>query len=166
VILTLIYRWLVRYCLNHFEVMIWTSAMLRNIEDSARPLLGANLDRLVAFWDQSQCVADGKHPTSPNKPLLTKPLTKVWSMFPAFSARNTVVLDDDPLKLRCNPAGTSFHPDPWECHQTSDSALHASGSIRTYLERIRDTDDTQAFILCNPFLYSKAALATLPPSSV
>lgn len=45
------------------------------------------------------------------KPVYTKPLNKVWSRFPLYTEKNTLLLDDSPSKCKVNPTCTSpFFP--------------------------------------------------------
>lgn len=89
------------------QVAIWTSMTRVNAMKLIDGFFG-DIKPLLAFvWTQEDCLVipgDTK-----GKPLMFKPLTRVWSAFPRFNQTNTILVDDSPEKTILNPDGCFWH---------------------------------------------------------
>ncbi|KAM7264150.1 hypothetical protein ACFE04_001833 [Oxalis oulophora] len=101
----------VKFCLERFEVGIWSSArdkINRWYLDSALDGIMPGLRRKLLFaWDQEQCTDSGfKSLEKKTKPIFLKQLRDVWKMkfqVGQFSESNTLLIDNDPYKALLNP---------------------------------------------------------------
>ncbi len=124
------------FCLAHFDVGVWSSAMSHNVELLMKHVFGDRREQLLFEFDQSDCVGVKHSDPKEKKPLLKKPLERVWRKHPTYRER-TLLLDDSQLKAQDNPPHTLFCPPEWT-HDCSDEAINEAlgegGAVRTYLE--------------------------------
>ena len=128
------------YIFANFTVGVWSSMTLKNLKPLQKFVFGEREPRFT--FDNSHCDKE-KHPDKrESKPLLKKPLSKVWKLYPEYSAANTLLIDDSVDKAKDNPSHLLFCPDPWTVDCTDDeinNALAPDGIIRSYLHRLLDS---------------------------
>ena len=126
------------YLFQNFDVMIWSSAKMANIERLVKHAFGKR--KFVTIWDQKKCTARTPHPTLKHKPcLFLKKVQHFWDAYDEWDATNTILIDDSPLKAMENPPHTSVHPDEWTRSMSDDAELmEGVGSIRNFLEGLRN----------------------------
>ncbi|KAK9699373.1 hypothetical protein RND81_08G169800 [Saponaria officinalis] len=149
-----------KFCLERFNVAIWSSRSRKIIDRLLNYLMGDMKDRLVFCWDLSHCTPsnfrclENKHKT-----LVFKELRKVWDNYDPhlpwekgfFNESNTFLLDDTPYKALLNPAHTAIFPYSYGYKDIADNAIGPGGSIRAYLEEIAAADNVQRYIEKHPF---------------
>ncbi|KAH7512096.1 uncharacterized protein LOC107432129 [Ziziphus jujuba] len=147
-----------KFCLERFEVGIWSSAMERNVGvlDS---VMGGIRSKLLFVWDQSQCTDTGfKCLDNKERPLFIKDLNKVWDYLEKFpkrggnySASNTLFIDNEPCKAILNPPNTSIFPEFYDPEDINDDALDPEGVLASYLEELAASDDVPTYVKEHPF---------------
>ena len=99
------------YIFSKFNVAVWSSAMQFNVDLQCEFVFGDKRKQLVFEWDQSKCLVEPR-PGAP-KPLFIKPLQKIWSAFPQFSAEDTIIVDDSMEKMKVNPSKCVLLTEKW-----------------------------------------------------
>ncbi|KAK9921146.1 hypothetical protein M0R45_029669 [Rubus argutus] len=94
-----------QFCLERFEVGIWSSAQEKNVDAVLDCMKANQRTRLLSVWGQSQCTDYGfKSIEKRMKPLFFKELKKVWHHFEKkHSESDTLLIDDQPFKALLNP---------------------------------------------------------------
>ncbi|KAL1224358.1 hypothetical protein V5N11_035471 [Cardamine amara subsp. amara] len=145
-----------KFCLERFEVGIWSSACERNIDITLNIVLKDVEDKLLFIWDQNKCTDSG-YKTLENsfKPMFFKDLSKVFQRFKGFSASNTVFIDDEPYKALLNPDNTGLFPLSYDATDKKDDFLDPKGEFCSYLDGLANASDVQAYIKEHSFGQSK-----------
>ncbi|KAL6141804.1 hypothetical protein ACLB2K_060091 [Fragaria x ananassa] len=141
------------FCLERFEVGIWTSALEKNVDGVLDCVMEKLRSRLIFVWDQHRCTDSGyKSLETKMKPLYLKELKKVWDHFEGkFSASDTLLIDDQPYKALLNPPYTGIFLDPYIPDNGSDNALDPKKELGEYLAGLAVADDVQLYVKENPF---------------
>jgi hypothetical protein len=111
---------------KHCRVAVWSSCKGQNFINLRNHLFGERVAELHFSWDNAECVADGISPkwgTENPVPNFTKPLQKVWERFPDVDPKRTLMIDDSPEKMKCNPEGTYLIVSSWTPDQKDDKGL-------------------------------------------
>ena len=129
----------VHWCLNHFDVAVWSSAKRENVELLASFVFGTNFREKTAFvWNQDQCSDTGlMHPQDRHKPVVLKELSLVWQhphLNRTFDRSNTLLIDDSPYKACMNPPHTAIHPPAWTCDMDDDEMLLPGSTLTDFLK--------------------------------
>jgi len=106
----------VAFCLERFEVAVFSSAKMHNVRGLVKHVFGPDFEARLAFvWDQDRCeVAAERHPDNPHKPVFLKCLAAVECEWPGrFGPDGVLLVDDDAYKARKNPPHTAIHPPAW-----------------------------------------------------
>lgn len=82
------------------QTAIWTSMIQKNADPIIEIIFGSSRGKLVFEWYHEDCVVFTG--TGRGKPLMFKPLKKVWDIYPIFG-REMVMVDDSEEKLLANP---------------------------------------------------------------
>ncbi|KFK39279.1 hypothetical protein AALP_AA3G223800 [Arabis alpina] len=136
-----------KFCLETFEVGIWSSACERNVDITLSIVLKDLQDKLLFVWDQEECTDSGyKTIENSRKPLFFKDLSKVFKCFEGFSASNTVFIDDEPYKALRNPDNTGVFPLKYNPSDKNDDLLDPQGEFCSYLSDLAKSSDVQAYI--------------------
>ncbi|XP_074273390.1 uncharacterized protein LOC141596999 [Silene latifolia] len=148
------------FCLERFNVAIWSSRSRKIIDRLLNYLMGDMKDKLIFCWDLSHCTASNfRTLENKHKTLVFKELRKVWESYDSdlpwekgfFNESNTFLLDDTPYKALLNPAHTGIFPYSYEFKNIADNAIGPGGNIRAYLEEIAEADNVQRYIEKHPF---------------
>ena len=150
------------WCLQHFTVVVWSTAMARNVAplvdlifDASSQGSSQGSSHPAAVLDNSHCEPTGmRHPENRHKPLVLKRLSAAWqhervAALGPFCESNTVLLDDSPYKAARNPPHTSLHPPEWtplEACAERDGALASGGKIRSVLAELACADDMREVV--------------------
>eukprot|EP00510_Aplanochytrium_minuta_P000542 CAMPEP_0184012876 /NCGR_PEP_ID=MMETSP0954-20121128/4690_1 /TAXON_ID=627963 /ORGANISM="Aplanochytrium sp, Strain PBS07" /LENGTH=276 /DNA_ID=CAMNT_0026292981 /DNA_START=411 /DNA_END=1241 /DNA_ORIENTATION=- len=141
---------------KNFDIVIWSSARQGNIDDMIAALFTNKQKKKVKMvYNQDHCTYIGDHPDVPNKPLFLKELSRLWEKF--GTPKNTLMLDDSPLKASRNPAYTAIHPKPWSHTDIADRSLCRDGALYKYFENLakyrQESDEINIpeYIRSNPF---------------
>ncbi|KAH1195326.1 hypothetical protein AAZX31_19G175600 [Glycine max] len=144
-----------KFCLERFEVGIWSSAMEHNIDAALNYAIGSLRSKLLFVWDQRQCTNSGfKSLEKASKPLFFKELKKVWKTVKKggpYSASNTLLIDDRPYKAFLNPPNTAVFPQSYKPDNYADRALDPKGLMCTYLKGVMESPDVQSYVKDHPF---------------
>ncbi|OIW19953.1 hypothetical protein TanjilG_30887 [Lupinus angustifolius] len=144
-----------KFCLDRFEVGIWSSAIEHNIEDALSCSIGSSAKKLLFVWDQNQCLNSGFTSLEKvTKPLFFKELKKVWGKIKKggpYLASNTLLIDDKPYKAFLNPPNTGIFPDSYKVENEDDKALDPKGKLCLYLEGLANANDFPSYVKANPF---------------
>jgi len=85
------------------HLAVWTSMTRANSVKLVDLVFGDLKSHLTFVWTQEDClVVPGD---TKEKPLMFKPLARVWTAFPRFDRTNTILVDDSPQKTILNPEG-------------------------------------------------------------
>jgi len=126
----------IRFAAERFELMVWSSARLSNIESLTDAFFPEDVE-LIRKWGQDKCVCVQPHPTNPKKPcLFLKVLSDLWEQDARWNKTNTVLIDDSIEKASRNPPFTSIHPREWGSAAKDDAALLPGGAIRECLSEL------------------------------
>ncbi|XP_022634978.1 probable C-terminal domain small phosphatase [Vigna radiata var. radiata] len=96
-----------KFCLERFEVGIWSSSKGRNIDGALAIAMGSIRENISFKLDRSHCTDSG-YPSLErrNKPLFFKEFNKMWKNVKksgSFNVSNTLMIDDKPYKAFLNP---------------------------------------------------------------
>ncbi|XP_057546465.1 uncharacterized protein LOC130825321 [Amaranthus tricolor] len=149
-----------KFCLERFNVAIWSSRSRKIIERLINYLLGDMKDQLIFSWDLSYCTESNfRTLENRHKALVFKELRKVWEIYDPelpwkkgeFNESNTLLLDDTPYKALLNPPYTAIFPYSYDFKDRADDAIGPGGKIRAYLEELAMADNVQEYIEQHPF---------------
>lgn len=143
-----------KFCLERFEVGVWSSAMEHNVDGALACAIGDSKNKLLFVWDQHKCRDSGfKSLENNKKPLFFKELRKVWDTIKKggpYSASNTLLIDDKPYKSFLNPPNTSIiFPKSYDPEDKDDKALDPNGDICKYLKGVAEAEDVQSYVKDN-----------------
>lgn len=148
-------REFIDWCLETFELGVWTSAKRHNVHALLDSVFGARKTQLCFIWDQSNCTTVGalRHPDCSYKPIFLKELSKLWTHGCAagpFDPNNTILLDDTVYKTAANPAHTSIHPREWKAARVDeappahgDDGLSQNSDLRRLLALVAAAPDVR-----------------------
>lgn len=148
------------FCLERFNVAIWSSRSRKIIDRLINYLMGDMKHKLIFCWDLSHCTESNfRTLENKHKALVFKELRKVWERYDpdlpwekgCFNESNTLLLDDTPYKALLNPPHTAVFPYSYDFKDQADSAIGPKGNIRAYLEELAVADDVQKYIEQHPF---------------
>lgn len=152
------------FCLENFDVGIWSSAPKKYLDSTVDDLLGDEKKRLIFSWDKSYCTKTGfMTPENKYKQLVCKELKKVWGnefildgepwLFNGYyNESNTLLVDDSPYKSLLNPAHSAIFPDSYDSTIMNDNSLGRGGDLRVYLEGLASADeDVRKYVEDHPF---------------
>ncbi|XP_021750347.1 uncharacterized protein LOC110716022 [Chenopodium quinoa] len=150
-----------KFCLERFNVAIWSSRSRKIIDRLLNYLIGDMKDKLIFCWDLSYCTASNfRTLENKHKALVFKELRKVWESYDdpdlpwkkgEFNESNTLLLDDTPYKALLNPPHTAIFPYSYDYKDGADDAIGPGGIIREYLEELAMADNVQEYIEQHPF---------------
>ncbi|XP_019241144.1 PREDICTED: uncharacterized protein LOC109221131 [Nicotiana attenuata] len=128
-----------KFCLERFEVGLWSSAM---------------------ELDQEKCIDSGfKCLEKKEKPIFLKQMKKIWEnkyhILPfrggKFSESNTLLIDDEPHVALLNPPNTVVFPPVFKVGKGKDTLLGPNGDLRKFLDGLADADDVPTYVKEHPF---------------
>ncbi|KAL8170449.1 hypothetical protein V2J09_022253 [Rumex salicifolius] len=138
-----------KFCLERFQVGIWSSRSKKLVDRILDYLIGDLRERLTFCWDISQCT-ESQFRTLENrhKVMVFKELRMLWekrdSSLPwrngDYSELNTLLLDDSPYKALLNPVRSGI-----------TASRGPNGKIRAYLEEVAMAENVQEYIENHPF---------------
>ena len=144
-----------KWCAARFHIVVWSTAMRRNLEPIVAAAFGTDVTP-AAIFDQSACTDTGlTHPDNPQKRLLLKRLSCVWgaqsvSAFGTFGAGDTLLIDDSPYKAIDNPEHTAIHPIEWSALDADEApistALAPGGEVRRLLALVAEAADARSVV--------------------
>ncbi|KAL6337020.1 hypothetical protein AAG906_036334 [Vitis piasezkii] len=144
-----------KFCLERFEVGIWSSSIERNLDAALDCAIGGLRGKLLFAWDQVYCTDTGfKSLEKKTKPLFLKELRKIWEksdLGKRFSSSNTLLIDDSPYKAILNPANTGIFPASYNAVNVNDTELGPRGALRLYLDGLVDAVDVASYVKEHPF---------------
>ncbi|GAU16015.1 hypothetical protein TSUD_338870 [Trifolium subterraneum] len=117
-----------KFCLERFEVGIWSSAQKHNIDGALDLAIGEeSKNKLLFVWDQSECtISHIKSKENNEKPVFFKPIESVWGEVKKggpYSASNTLMIGDKPYKAYLNPKNTAIFIKSYDPDDKEDNAL-------------------------------------------
>nr|GEZ88818.1 hypothetical protein [Tanacetum cinerariifolium] len=146
------------FCFENFNVGIWSSRMMKNLDPVVDCLFGDLKKKLLFIWDASHCRNSGMRTLEDRyKCIVFKELRKIWEkngsawVKGTFNESNTLLLDDSPYKALLNPKHTGIFPISYKYTYTNDDYLGPTGALRTYLEGFAADVDGRTYVEQNPF---------------
>lgn len=119
-----------------FTLAVWSSAQKKTVMKLVDLLFPRDIaERLLFVWGQNYCV-NLKSPGNKDRlvngadAIFSKPLCKVWSNFPLWNSRNTILIDDSPDKC-VDFKGNTINPPPMK----GISTLFEAGCCEVYNQR-------------------------------
>jgi hypothetical protein len=165
------------WLMEHFHVAIWSSVLQHNISPIVEALLPNEHERsrLLFWWNQEHCLVENDPTTTDPKKAKSfyKCLTSVWDTVdinerwlinqPSDSdlRDNTLLIDDNKLKVRDNPINTSIHPRAWKLFELCDDGLKIfkddilddNGHLKQWLEGLLEWNGTVIeYVEKNPYV--------------
>ncbi|KAI8563157.1 hypothetical protein RHMOL_Rhmol03G0090900 [Rhododendron molle] len=142
-----------KFCLERFDVGIWSSAREWNMNDGLSTINRGLKDKLLFVWDQKKCSDSGfKSLERKDKPIFLKELKKLWED-PAqpwrrgqYSSSNTLLIDDDPYKALLNPPNTAVFPESYKFDMENDAVLGSKGELRLFLDGLAEAADVPSYV--------------------
>ncbi|KAK9921179.1 hypothetical protein M0R45_029700 [Rubus argutus] len=120
----------IQFCLERFEVGIWTSAREKTVDGVLDCVMETLRSRLVFVWDQHQ----------------------LWDHFEGkYSESDTLLIDDQPYKALLNPPYSGIFLDPYNPDNSNDNALDPKKELGEYLDGLAVADDVRLYVKDNPF---------------
>ncbi|KAK1352938.1 hypothetical protein POM88_052776 [Heracleum sosnowskyi] len=140
------------FCLERFDVGIWSSRTKKNVDSILARLLGYDIRFQLKFcWGQSNCnVTNFKTRESGNKFLMYKEIKKL-SAIGGYDESNTLLVDDTPYKAYKNPPNTTIFPNTYNYKNLEDDSLGPEGDLRVYLEGLALAKNVQEYVKNHPF---------------
>ncbi|XP_038721046.1 uncharacterized protein LOC120013338 [Tripterygium wilfordii] len=140
-----------KFCLEKFEVGIWSSAREWYMGDALNCIMSGLRGQLVFAWDQDYCNNTGFSTIeNDRKPIFLKELDKIWEKKSLsegkFSASNTLLIDTNPYKALLNPPHTAIFPTEYKVQQVGDDDLGDNGALRVYLDGLANADDVPSYV--------------------
>ncbi|KAH7512095.1 hypothetical protein FEM48_Zijuj12G0054100 [Ziziphus jujuba var. spinosa] len=151
------------FCLERFEVGIWSSAMEHNVDGVMDCAFGSGRimrSKQLFVGDQTHCTDTGiKCLDNKRKPLFLKELNEVWNYLKKinqrrgahYSASDTLLIDEEPYRALLNTPDTSIFPLSYNAEDGNHDALDPKGELCSYLDRLSVADDVQAYVKENNF---------------
>ncbi|XP_029130490.1 ubiquitin-like domain-containing CTD phosphatase 1 isoform X1 [Cajanus cajan] len=148
------------FCLEKFEVGVWSSRTKKNIDSIIDYLMGNMKQRLLFCWDLSHCTETSfKTLENKYKPVVFKDLRKIWDKHDSnlpwekgyYNESNTLLLDDSPYKALLNPPCNSVFPHTFKFQSQSDKSLGAGGDLRQYLDGLANAENMVKYVEQHPF---------------
>ncbi|RHN48606.1 putative protein-serine/threonine phosphatase [Medicago truncatula] len=146
-----------KFCLERFEVGIWTSAKKHNVDGALTFAIGEeSKNKLLFVWDQSHCFycIGMKSMEKKEKPLFFKELKKVWEKVKkggSYSPSNTLMIDDKAYKSFIDPPNTTIFVKSYDTEDKEDNALDPNGELCEYLKGVAEAEDVQSYVKDNAF---------------
>ena len=136
----------------HFHVGIWSTMLHKNVWSYVNALqqYAKRTYPFFMVWGQEDCYVHGLRkvyrPDKPNVEAMFKPLLRVWNQCKSTCNRkNTLLIDDSPLKECINPASNCIYPNTFQGH--ADCMLY--NELLPYLLKLNQTDDIRSFTSLN-----------------
>ncbi|XP_052723625.1 uncharacterized FCP1 homology domain-containing protein C1271.03c isoform X1 [Vigna angularis] len=148
------------FCLEKFEVGIWSSRLKKNVDRIIDGLMPFLKNKLLFCWDLSYCTETHfKTLENKYKNVVFKDLRKLWDKHDPnlpwkkgyYNESNTLLLDDSPYKALLNPPNTSIFPHTFCYHDENDSSLAEGGELRVFLEGLTKAEDMRKYVEEHPF---------------
>ncbi|CAF1154293.1 unnamed protein product [Didymodactylos carnosus] len=146
----------ISWCLEHFNVAIWSSVQKHNMEPLLETLLPTEDDRskLLFWWHQENCLMEensNKNEAGKQSTSFYKVLDEVWKRVdleekwlieqPGENWRQqTLMIDDNKTKVRDNPQFTSIHPRTWKLFDIIESTGDESAKLKIYDDHTLEDD--------------------------
>ncbi|XP_061366501.1 uncharacterized protein LOC133309720 [Gastrolobium bilobum] len=149
-----------KFCLDKFEVGVWSSRLKKNVDRVIDYLMGDLKKKLLFCWDLSHCTQTSfKTLENRHKNLVCKDLRKLWEKhYPNlpweegyYNESNTLLLDDSPYKALLNPPHTSVFPHTFSYQNKSDNSLAVGGDLREYVNGLANAEDMSKYVKEHPF---------------
>lgn len=148
-----------KFCLERFEVGIWSSAREWYLDNALDCVMKGLRRKLLFAWDQVECTDSGfKTLEKRDKPLYLKDLKKLWNKdskaklpMGKYSKSNTLLIDNVPYKALLNPPHTAIFPTEYKVDQIDDKDLGPEGELRIYLAGLADAANVAAYVKEHPF---------------
>ncbi|KAL9235667.1 hypothetical protein vseg_010409 [Gypsophila vaccaria] len=148
-----------KFCLERFEVGIWSSAQTQNTEGVVDSVLQKFESQFLFVWDQNQCSDYGyKSLENRKKPLFFKELTKLWSSLAdrssrgrQFSESNTLLIDNESYKALLNPPNTGIFLETYNVRDSADNVLDPKNELGMFLEGLAEAEDVPSYVKVHPF---------------
>ncbi|XP_044506889.1 uncharacterized protein LOC123226433 [Mangifera indica] len=148
-----------KFCLERFEVIIWSAAIERNMNGAMDCIMMGLRDKILFAWDQRKCTDGGINALEmKGKPVFLKELKKIWEESSViskhkdkFSSSNTLLIDTHPYRALLNPPNTAVFLTEYEATHVSDKALGPGGELREYLDGVVDAADVPSYVKEHPF---------------
>ncbi|KAK4348422.1 hypothetical protein RND71_031177 [Anisodus tanguticus] len=158
-----------KFCLERFEVGLWSSAMERNMDAILDNIMVGLRRKLLFVWDQQKCVDSGfKCLEKKEKPIFLKPMKTIWEnkydLLPfrggKFSESNTLMIDDEPHIALINPPNTAVFPPIFKVGNGKDTFLGPKGDMQKFLDGLVDADDVPTYVKEHPLIGQPAITAS------
>uniref|UniRef100_K4CQS6 Mitochondrial import inner membrane translocase subunit TIM50 n=1 Tax=Solanum lycopersicum TaxID=4081 RepID=K4CQS6_SOLLC len=160
-----------KFCLERFEVGIWSSAMERNMDAILDNIMVGLRRKLLFVWDQEKCIDSGfKCLEKKEKPIFLKQMKKIWenkyNILPfrggKFSESNTIMIDDEPHTALINPPNTAIFPHVFKVGNGKDTFLGPEGDLQKFLDGLVDANDVPTYVKEHS-LIGQPAITTFHP---
>ncbi|CAO2839410.1 unnamed protein product [Amaranthus hypochondriacus] len=147
-----------KFCLDRFEVGIWSSAQEHNVDDVMHVVFKGLKTKFLFIWDQEECTYSGfKSLEKKEKPLFFKELSKLYSSLAKssggsrFSESNTLLIDDKPYKGLLNSPYNGIFLESYDPNDARDNVLDPKKELGQYLEGLANAKDVQTYVKENSF---------------
>ncbi|XP_074316312.1 uncharacterized protein LOC141652630 [Silene latifolia] len=147
-----------KFCLERFQVGIWSSAQVQNTDGVVESVLQEFESRFLFVWDQDCCSDYGyKLPGKKRKPMFFKELTKLWSSLAKnsvlnrrFYESNTLLIDNEPYKALLNPPNTGIFLETYDVKDATDNALDLKNELVQFLDGLAEASDVPSYVKSHP----------------
>ncbi|XP_022143931.1 uncharacterized protein LOC111013724 [Momordica charantia] len=155
----------IKFCLERFEVGIWSSAREWYMNNALDSIMIGLRGKLLFAWDQTECTRTCFFDLEKKeRPIFLKELKKVWLLrtLTKFSSSNTLLIDKEPYKALLNPPHTAIFPNEYKADDVEDGGFKCGSDLRLYLEKLAEAEDVPGFVKGNPF--GKPAISPRHPN--
>jgi hypothetical protein len=146
------------FCIHYFFVVFWSSCgnkkMLRYM-DEIQKRASLNIPSHNILWQEHCYQAKGVDDVNPQKPVLKKPLGRLFERFPHVTVENMLLIDDSPMKNALNYPDQAIHLPPYVDDNTGIG--FSLEELEEWLGGLRDSHKpVQEYVSRNrPPLYSR-----------
>ncbi|WZY90529.1 hypothetical protein YC2023_047264 [Brassica napus] len=141
-----------KFCLERFEVGIWSSANESNVDIILNIVLEDLKNKLLFVWDQKQSTNIGlKTLENSDKPMFFGIFLKCSKSSKSSLLQTLFSLIMSPTKTLINPDNTGVFPLPYDPTDKNDDFLDPEGEFCSYLDDLANASDVQAYIKENSF---------------
>ena len=104
-------RKFIEYCFEHYDVAVWSSANLKNLNLLINHVFGTLRTQLIFEWGQDMC-DKYTNQNDLNKPIFKKPLSKVVKKT-SYYMEEILIIDDSEIKMEGNPPNCFLITKEW-----------------------------------------------------
>lgn len=123
------------FLFKYFSVGIWTASNKDYAKNICKNILSVkNLKCIKFIYSRNFCFVDG----TVNPPIVTKPLVKIFELYPDFNSSNTIIIDNNKHVTKYDTHNAITIPDFFGCAE-DQHLYHIRNTVIKYYKSIPTT---------------------------